>query len=98
VVKINPQYRLLQFDTSMYRKGAALTKAVIESTQSRSLHSHSFIILIEDVDIHFDSEAGFLPAIITLIEKTKTPFILTCERIPELLRHRKDLNYLGIDR
>lgn len=74
--------KIIELNASTMRSGTALQRVIGESTQTYSvLHKQTpTAILLDDVDVIFDSDRGFFKALLELVSQTKSPIVLTCSK------------------
>lgn len=67
------------------RNGQALQRLLGEATQSRKVESmwKPSLVLLDDVDVVFDSDKGFHKAVNDVISRSKQPVVLTATQPPE---------------
>lgn len=81
---------LLEMSTKDVRHGQALQRVLGEASQTRKVESvsSSALLLLDDVDILFDSEKGFHKAAYDLILRSKCPVIMTAAHTPPEFRDK----------
>lgn len=69
------------------RNSQFLHKIIYEATQSRSVNSvwKPSLVLLDDIDIAFECDRGFLKAVGELISRSKQPIVLTSREVKEEL-------------
>lgn len=74
-------YELFELNASDLRNKKKLEEIMKPATEQRSLFSKGKIILVDEVDGVTATDRGGLPELITLIEKTHFPIVITCNDI-----------------
>jgi replication factor C large subunit len=99
-------YEIFELNSSDLRNRAKLDEILKPSIQQKSLFSKGKIILVDEVDGVTTTDYGGLAELITLIEKTKFPIIITCNDVWQnkfgMLRNKcelvpiKELSYSAV--
>lgn len=73
-------YNVVEVNASSRRTGKKLMQTIQEATQSHQMLKNDKkmnVLLVEDIDIVFEQDDGFITALLQLIQTTKRPIILT---------------------
>lgn len=83
---------IIEMNASDARSSDAIKKNILESTKSRSITdfmglSKGKIILIDEVDgLHGNQDRGGIPTLLSIIERTEYPIVMTCNEWLSKLR------------
>jgi replication factor C large subunit len=86
---------ILELNASDLRNREQLERVLKPATEQKSLFDKNKVILVDEVDGISTADRGGLPELLSLIEKTKFPMIVTANDIWQqkfnLLRHKSEL-------